>query len=151
MLQTALNVHKRGANYCADRPFWSKRWVPTSAASAKVTFIDLPIDQTVLPKTLDPDWRTRRKVVLLRRTTSMTRTRAVIIENGSVSTTLRPFNTDYFTMRIGLEKVQVALADFYHNWSQPELCLDQAGKPLILTQAQMGLHIACLGLPVTDI
>jgi hypothetical protein len=151
MLKTVQNARIRVTSCTKDRPFWSKRWVPTNAASAKVEFIDLPTDQTVLPKRLDPDWRNNRKVVLFRKPTLVKPTRAVIKEDGLDLVTPLAFNEEYFSMRIGPENVQVALEDFYQNWSQPELCLDKTGKFLILTQAQMGMYITCNGLDCTHI
>ena len=151
MLQLVRNSCTRTSAYLGDRPFWHKRWVQTSAASAKVGFINLPVDHLALPKSLDPNWRRNWKLVLLKRPASIASTRAIIIVDGSVSTTLMRFDTEYFTMRIGPEVTKVALEDFHQNWYQPEFYEYKPGEILTLSAERMGMHNACLGLQVTGI
>ena len=148
MLRRIKNRMIRFRCYLQDGPLWQKRWLPTTAGF-RTGLTELPMDEAMLSKRDNPRWREERSYALFRVPAGTNPSWIESVTDDGHSVTFWRVRTQYFAMRVDNVPVQVRMYDFWDNSIQPELVLDEKGKPIIFPLENMEIYGALKGLQIS--
>jgi len=152
MLQLPNQPARRIWNYASDRDVLHRRWVRTAWPLVQVNAIQLPVDDTTYPKSIDPNWRRSWKEVLLLNPDHTERFWPVIRQNGKAYTTWFPIKTSLFRMRIGPDSTELVVKGYSLKWSTPVFYYPNEEKqPLVVNQAEMQKFVSAEKLRTTRV